>query len=74
MDTWTFSLKFSGNASGMPELLQKQHILLQLGGIDTFGTVTLNSKQLLKANNFHRCGAVVKTQGAAGTASTRAAQ
>lgn len=58
MDTWTFSLKFAANTtSGMPELLQKQHILLQLGGIDTFGTVTLNGKQLLKANNFHRCGA-----------------
>lgn len=55
LDTWTFTLQFSGNESGMPDLLQKQQVLLQLGGIDTFGTVTLNGKVLLKPNNFHRC-------------------
>lgn len=54
MDSWTFTLQFSSNDSGMPELLQKPYILLQLGGIDTFGTVKLNGKLLLKANNFHR--------------------
>jgi hypothetical protein len=55
MGSWTFTLKFLGTESGMPELLQKQYILLQLGGIDTFGTVTLNEHLLLKPNNFHRC-------------------
>lgn len=59
MDSWTFTLKFRGNDSGMPDLLEKKQVLLQLGGIDTFGTVTLNGKLLLQPNNFHRCAADV---------------
>jgi hypothetical protein len=54
MDTWTFTLNFMGNESGIAEAMQKQQVLLQLGGIDTFGTVTLNDQLLLKTNNFHR--------------------
>lgn len=56
LDTWTFTLNFMGNESGIAEAMQKQQVLLQLGGIDTFGTVTLNDQLLLKTNNFHRCG------------------
>lgn len=54
LDTWTFTLNFMGNESGVAEALQKQQVLLQLGGIDTFGAVTLNNQLLLETNNFHR--------------------
>lgn len=54
LDSWTFTLNFMGNESGLPELMQKQQVLLQLGGIDTFATVTLNGQLLLKPDNFHR--------------------
>lgn len=54
LDSWTFSLDFDGKDIPFEGLLASKEVALQLGGIDTFATVTLNGKQVLTPNNFHR--------------------
>jgi hypothetical protein len=55
LDTWSFSLTFDGSSPPMQQLRSQKQVLLKLGGIDTFASVTLNGKEILEANNFHRC-------------------
>jgi hypothetical protein len=54
LDTWSFSLTFDGSSPAMQQLRSQKQVLLKLGGIDTFASVTLNGKEILEANNFHR--------------------
>lgn len=57
LDTWTFSTELEGAALGA-DLLGAREVVLQLGGVDTFASITLNGQPILSTNNFHRCVAV----------------
>lgn len=50
--TWRTSFMLPASLAGA----SSESVFLSFGGLDTFATVTLNGKTVLRANNFHRCG------------------
>lgn len=51
-ERWNFTLIWSGKKHQV--LTGCRHVLLVLHGIDTFGTVVLNGRHLVHADNAHR--------------------
>jgi len=51
-ERWNFTIIWSGKKH--QQLTGCRHVLLVLHGIDTFGTVVLNGRHLLQADNAHR--------------------
>jgi hypothetical protein len=49
---WNFSVTFS--AEDAAKLAAQEQAVLFLGGVDTFGTVSINGQTVLQTNNFHR--------------------
>jgi hypothetical protein len=49
---WNFSVTFS--AEDAAKLAAQEQAVLYLGGVDTFGTVSINGQTVLQTNNFHR--------------------
>jgi hypothetical protein len=49
---WNFSVTFS--AENAAKLAAQEQAVLFLGGVDTFGTVSINGQTVLQTNNFHR--------------------
>uniref|UniRef100_A0A383VKX2 beta-mannosidase n=1 Tax=Tetradesmus obliquus TaxID=3088 RepID=A0A383VKX2_TETOB len=49
---WTFSVTFS--AEDAAKLAAQEQAVLYLGGVDTFGTISINGQTVLQTNNFHR--------------------
>jgi hypothetical protein len=51
-NVWNFSVTFS--AEDAAKLAAQEQAVLFLGGVDTFGTVSINGQTVLQTNNFHR--------------------
>ena len=51
-DTWTFSTSWPGKDTS--SLLDRDTVLLRLGGIDTVADIYFNGKLLAKVDNYHR--------------------
>jgi beta-galactosidase/beta-glucuronidase len=49
---WNFSVTFS--AEDAAKLAAQEQAVLYLGGVDTFGTVSINGQTVLQTDNFHR--------------------
>lgn len=51
-DTWNFTLVWPSEHHEL--LVGCRHVVLLLHGIDTYGSVVLNGRRLLEADNAHR--------------------
>ncbi|KAF6261504.1 glycoside hydrolase superfamily [Scenedesmus sp. NREL 46B-D3] len=51
-EVWNFTVTFS--AEDAAKLAAQEQAVLFLGGVDTFGTVSINGQTVLQTNNFHR--------------------
>lgn len=56
LETWTFKAAISAEEAA--QLAANEQVLLYLGGVDTFATISINDEQVLETDNFHRCARV----------------
>jgi beta-mannosidase len=50
LDSWRYETRFTAS----PDVLKRKEVLLRLGGVDTFASISLNGHKLGQVDNFHR--------------------